>query len=322
MSWQEPSPVSQAALTRPTLHPASPNGLLSCPCLSPEAGRGRGLSPRRAASGQSGCLLQAWGGATGSQQSQICVSHTHRPSRPRSGPVLRAMRPSRCRPGLPRALWGQRAGLGVVPAGAREPGRDPLFQELVTAWYIGFLCLILASFLVYLAEKGENDHFDTYADALWWGLVSPGSWGHRPSLGTRLLGTAFLGGPPPAVPHPTLQDVPPAPRAWQSHRGSLPAEVSLGLGSGRRGPAWSPTFLTGHWCVRPLCWREEGTALLSHGESGKAKSSPWPSWASPSGLPVRAGRESVGPQPLLTATQLPGPRSAPPLSPASSWVSL
>lgn len=47
-------------------------------------------------------------------------------------------------------------------------------QELVTAWYIGFLCLILASFLVYLAEKGENDHFDTYADALWWGLVSPG----------------------------------------------------------------------------------------------------------------------------------------------------
>lgn len=47
-----------------------------------------------------------------------------------------------------------------------------VLQELITAWYIGFLCLILASFLVYLAEKGENDHFDTYADALWWGLVS------------------------------------------------------------------------------------------------------------------------------------------------------
>ncbi|XP_010286646.1 PREDICTED: potassium voltage-gated channel subfamily KQT member 2-like, partial [Phaethon lepturus] len=43
-------------------------------------------------------------------------------------------------------------------------------KELITAWYIGFLCLILASFLVYLAEKGENEHFDTYADALWWGL--------------------------------------------------------------------------------------------------------------------------------------------------------
>uniref|UniRef100_A0A8B9ZGJ4 Potassium voltage-gated channel subfamily Q member 2 n=1 Tax=Anas platyrhynchos TaxID=8839 RepID=A0A8B9ZGJ4_ANAPL len=45
-------------------------------------------------------------------------------------------------------------------------------KELITAWYIGFLCLILASFLVYLAEKGENEHFDTYADALWWGLIT------------------------------------------------------------------------------------------------------------------------------------------------------
>ncbi|OXB78481.1 UNVERIFIED_CONTAM: hypothetical protein H355_007511 [Colinus virginianus] len=48
-------------------------------------------------------------------------------------------------------------------------------KELITAWYIGFLCLILASFLVYLAEKGENEHFDTYADALWWGLGILGS---------------------------------------------------------------------------------------------------------------------------------------------------
>ncbi|CAJ0930791.1 unnamed protein product [Ranitomeya imitator] len=46
-------------------------------------------------------------------------------------------------------------------------------KELITAWYIGFLCLILASFLVYLAEKEANSEmFDTYADALWWGLVS------------------------------------------------------------------------------------------------------------------------------------------------------
>lgn len=46
-------------------------------------------------------------------------------------------------------------------------------QELITAWYIGFLCLILASFLVYLAEKEEaSGMFETYADALWWGLVS------------------------------------------------------------------------------------------------------------------------------------------------------
>lgn len=62
-------------------------------------------------------------------------------------------------------------------------------QELITAWYIGFLSLILASFLVYLVEKDDvsmdvsdpenptgqpkTQDFDTYADALWWGLVRP-----------------------------------------------------------------------------------------------------------------------------------------------------
>lgn len=59
-------------------------------------------------------------------------------------------------------------------------------QELITAWYIGFLSLILSSFLVYLVEKdvvlmtlpsdedgtpAPTQDFDTYADALWWGLV-------------------------------------------------------------------------------------------------------------------------------------------------------
>lgn len=45
-------------------------------------------------------------------------------------------------------------------------------QELITAWYIGFLVLIFASFLVYLAEKDINSDFGTYADSLWWGTVS------------------------------------------------------------------------------------------------------------------------------------------------------
>lgn len=47
-----------------------------------------------------------------------------------------------------------------------------LSQELITAWYIGFLVLIFASFLVYLAEKDINSDFNTYADSLWWGTVS------------------------------------------------------------------------------------------------------------------------------------------------------
>lgn len=49
-------------------------------------------------------------------------------------------------------------------------------QELITAWYIGFLVLIFASFLVYLAEKDANSDFSSYADSLWWGTVREGLW--------------------------------------------------------------------------------------------------------------------------------------------------
>ncbi|KAK0155639.1 Potassium voltage-gated channel subfamily KQT member 4 [Merluccius polli] len=45
-------------------------------------------------------------------------------------------------------------------------------KELITAWYIGFLVLIFASFLVYLAEKDVNPDFYTYADSLWWGTIT------------------------------------------------------------------------------------------------------------------------------------------------------
>ena len=53
-------------------------------------------------------------------------------------------------------------------------------QELITTLYIGFLGLIFSSYFVYLSEKdavGPNGEkiksdFETYADALWWGVVS------------------------------------------------------------------------------------------------------------------------------------------------------
>lgn len=54
-------------------------------------------------------------------------------------------------------------------------------QELITAWYIGFLVLIFASFLVYLAEKDVNTDFNTYADSLWWGTVSTARCAHTHS---------------------------------------------------------------------------------------------------------------------------------------------
>ncbi|XP_016136613.1 potassium voltage-gated channel subfamily KQT member 2-like [Sinocyclocheilus grahami] len=77
-------------------------------------------------------------------------------------------------------------------------------KELITAWYIGFLCLILASFLVYSVEKDDNaEMFDTYADALWWGLVTlttigygdkfPVTWNGRLIAATfSLVGVAFF----------------------------------------------------------------------------------------------------------------------------------
>ncbi|XP_072165330.1 potassium voltage-gated channel subfamily KQT member 1-like isoform X2 [Diadema setosum] len=50
-------------------------------------------------------------------------------------------------------------------------------QELITTLYIGFLGLIFTSYFVYLAEKDHEDakgihQFETYADALWWGVVT------------------------------------------------------------------------------------------------------------------------------------------------------
>ncbi|GMS83916.1 hypothetical protein PENTCL1PPCAC_6091, partial [Pristionchus entomophagus] len=48
-------------------------------------------------------------------------------------------------------------------------------QELITTLYIGFLGLIFSSYFVYLAEKdvqGQNSAFTSYADALWWGVIT------------------------------------------------------------------------------------------------------------------------------------------------------
>ncbi|KAM9533297.1 potassium voltage-gated channel subfamily KQT member 4 isoform 6-T6 [Guaruba guarouba] len=76
-------------------------------------------------------------------------------------------------------------------------------KELITAWYIGFLVLIFASFLVYLAEKDANAQFATYADSLWWGTVTlttigygdktPQTWlGRMLAASFALLGISFF----------------------------------------------------------------------------------------------------------------------------------
>ncbi|KAF0305854.1 Potassium voltage-gated channel subfamily KQT member 1 [Amphibalanus amphitrite] len=54
-------------------------------------------------------------------------------------------------------------------------------QELITTLYIGFLGLIFSSYFMFLAEKdavdkdGKMSDFNSYADALWWGVGILGS---------------------------------------------------------------------------------------------------------------------------------------------------
>uniref|UniRef100_A0A158RA41 Potassium voltage-gated channel subfamily KQT member 5 n=1 Tax=Taenia asiatica TaxID=60517 RepID=A0A158RA41_TAEAS len=45
-------------------------------------------------------------------------------------------------------------------------------QELFTTMYIGFLALIFGSFLIYLVEKKDNRKIQSFADALWWGIIT------------------------------------------------------------------------------------------------------------------------------------------------------
>ncbi|XP_050715543.1 potassium voltage-gated channel subfamily KQT member 4-like isoform X10 [Eriocheir sinensis] len=76
-------------------------------------------------------------------------------------------------------------------------------QELITTVYIGFLGLIFSSFLVYLVEKDNNDHFKNFPDALWWGVITlctvgygdavPKTWGGKMiASGCALLGISFF----------------------------------------------------------------------------------------------------------------------------------
>lgn len=96
----------------------------------------------------------------------------------------------------------RRGGVPVSPPNLTTAPLTPLpHQELITAWYIGFLVLIFASFLVYLAEKDANAQFATYADSLWWGTVSEDP-PFQPREGTRRVGRGcgVCGGAPCRAP--------------------------------------------------------------------------------------------------------------------------
>ncbi|KAI5713901.1 hypothetical protein M8J76_007455 [Diaphorina citri] len=69
-------------------------------------------------------------------------------------------------------------------------------QELITTLYIGFLGLIFSSYFVYLAEKDEKNEvvggkpnsFNTYADALWWGVITVTTIGYGDAVPQTWMG--------------------------------------------------------------------------------------------------------------------------------------
>ncbi|XP_066904342.1 potassium voltage-gated channel subfamily KQT member 1 isoform X2 [Halyomorpha halys] len=67
-------------------------------------------------------------------------------------------------------------------------------QELITTLYIGFLGLIFSSYFVYLAEKdavgpdGKSGDFASYADALWWGVITVTTIGYGDAVPQTWMG--------------------------------------------------------------------------------------------------------------------------------------
>ncbi|XP_052831454.1 potassium voltage-gated channel subfamily KQT member 1 isoform X1 [Octopus bimaculoides] len=62
-------------------------------------------------------------------------------------------------------------------------------QELITTLYIGFLGLIFSSYFVYLAERKEGKKdFASYADALWWGVITVMTIGYGDKVPQTWLG--------------------------------------------------------------------------------------------------------------------------------------
>ena len=66
---------------------------------------------------------------------------------------------------------------------------------MITTLYIGFLGLIFSSYFVYLAEKDykskdgtEVSNFHSYADALWWGVITVTTIGYGDTVPKTWMG--------------------------------------------------------------------------------------------------------------------------------------
>ncbi|NWR57188.1 KCNQ4 protein, partial [Bucorvus abyssinicus] len=187
-------------------------------------------------------------------------------------------------------------------------------KELITAWYIGFLVLIFASFLVYLAEKDANTQFATYADSLWWGTVTlttigygdktPQTWlGRMLAAGFALLGISFFALPAGILGSGFALKVQEQHRQKHFEKRRTPAANLIQAAWRLYSTDVSRSYLTATWCyydsllpsLRELVLMFEHLHRVRNGGFRNAEVKKLPDGAPPPYHSFTPGQKSIGP---------------------------
>ncbi|NXQ78884.1 KCNQ4 protein, partial [Nyctibius grandis] len=187
-------------------------------------------------------------------------------------------------------------------------------KELITAWYIGFLVLIFASFLVYLAEKDANGQFATYADSLWWGTVTlttigygdktPQTWlGRMLAAAFALLGISFFALPAGILGSGFALKVQEQHRQKHFEKRRTPAANLIQAAWRLYSTDVSRAYLTATWCyydsllpaLRELVLMFEHLHRVRNGGFRNSEAKKWPDGAPPPYHPFTPGQKSISP---------------------------
>ncbi|XP_032058374.1 potassium voltage-gated channel subfamily KQT member 4 [Aythya fuligula] len=221
-------------------------------------------------------------------------------------------------------------------------------KELITAWYIGFLVLIFASFLVYLAEKDANAQFATYADSLWWGTVTlttigygdktPQTWlGRMLAAGFALLGISFFALPAGILGSGFALKVQEQHRQKHFEKRRTPAANLIQAAWRLYSTDASRAYLAATWCyydslLPSFSWQEEDARphkCLSLRQLGSGKPRTWATWRRSTKMGIRdrirlgppggRGRQHLGPPLQRSPSPEDPPEASSPSKVHKSW---